>query len=515
VHENDRLTTPHNSNEDVEDQDAADELPADQDTRSFFVERPSTGQSDLHRPSPESTSVQAPPKDKQAMARQPESEREQDLMEQSLEGQFAERGNAVSPQAHSLTVDEETPSVVESGEEGKVPVKSPAKDRMPSEEPVGPSQSTDRAAAHQLDTTLEEALKDETAAGQQQQATDFDNQPPPVQAQITHEVVIHDEQTEALEEKTLKDNCVISQERGIDGASQQPQLEDLLSDSIQDIQPLRHEKDATNGVEKENNLPESPLRADLPTQAQNYPSKAPTAIQDEDTDYLHAFLTRAKAKKAARGASPQKVDRVPPSPMTRSRAALVPLSTNSPSPKKTNKHELDTTDESEVLDTNRAGSPYRRSGRTRLPRPQKAPTVTPSTIPVRRSNGTEFVFLQSTDIAQVALATRSNTKRNKGEAVMPKMKLQALSQAQKSPSKSPKTRKGKEVSWKEEPTYFGMQADDAEEAGERRKAEDKPRARKIRRLGAANGTPAPKKMMAEDAMDVRTPVLRKRGKVKA
>jgi hypothetical protein len=98
---------------------------------------------------------------------------------------------------------------------------------------------------------------------------------------------------------------------------------------------------------------------------------------------------------------------------------------------------------------------------------------------------------------------------------MPKMKLQALSQAQKSPSKSPKTRKGKEVSWKEEPTYFGMQADDAEEAGERRKAEDKPRARKIRRLGAANGTPAPKKMMAEDAMDVRTPVLRKRGKVKA
>src|SRR5271169_3070761 len=68
-------------------------------------------------------------------------------------------------------------------------------------------------------------------------------------------------------------------------------------------------------------------------------SRSPDVIQDEDTDYLHAFLTRAKAKRAAREASPQKVERISHSPMTRSRAALVPLSTNSASPKKTNKHE--------------------------------------------------------------------------------------------------------------------------------------------------------------------------------
>jgi hypothetical protein len=94
------------------------------------------------------------------------------------------------------------------------------------------------------------------------------------------------------------------------------------------------------------------------------------------------------------------------------------------------------------------------------------------------------------------------------------MKLQALSQAEKSPSKSPKVRKGKEVSWKDEPTYFGLDASDVEGAGEKRKEEDKPRARKLRSLGAANGTPAPKKSMAEDGLYVRTPVSRKRGKVK-
>jgi hypothetical protein len=273
--------------------------------------------------------------------------------------------------------------------------------------------------------------------------------------------------------------------------------------------------ESTDNEEKENVHPES-LACQNPTvQAQEQPSKVSTIVKDEDTDYLHAFLTRAKAKKAAREGSPQKVDRVPASPMTRSRAALLPLCTNSPSHKKVNKHQQDTIYEAEVAEFNEAGSPCRRSGRTRLPRPQKAPAVTTSTIPVRRSNGTEFVFLQNTGAAQIALVTRTNTKRNKGEAVIPKMKLQALAQAQTSPSKSPKPRKGKEVSWKDEPTYFGMQDDEAEEAGERRKADSKPRAKRVRRVGgAANGTPAAKKMMAEDAMDVRTPMPRTRGKVK-
>jgi hypothetical protein len=113
------------------------------------------------------------------------------------------------------------------------------------------------------------------------------------------------------------------------------------------------------------------------------------------------------------------------------------------------------------------------------------------------------------------LATRTNTKRNKGEAVMPKMKLQALAQTQNSPSKSPKPRKGKEVSWKDQPTYFGTQDDEAGEARQERKADTKLRARKVRRPGAANGTPAPKKMMADDGTDVSAPVPRKRRKARS
>jgi hypothetical protein len=532
VHENDEITTSPNISQipHPQDRDMADHLRASQETRLFLKETPSTNRQELHRCNSEHVSTQTPPPDEHPMAEEPDSGGEQDLTEQKLGEQLPVRGDAIDHQPRCLTADEQVKSAVD-GREVKgedMPLTSQVKNDTTGGEQISSKNPTGRAAEDQLDAPLEEALKDDTAAEQQQQVNSINIQTPPLQAQITNETP---------EEKTRnnfgpqdgnkgsEDGHAILQEWGPDfntalndGASRQPQPDDLRPmsgpGSTQDELPMTREIHTTDSVENENVLPESPLRQDLPTQAHYHSSKAPAVVQDEDTDYLHAFLTRAKAKKAAREASPQKVDRVPSSPMTRSRAALVPLSTNSASPKKTNKHQLYSS-ESDVVETNKSDSPCRRSGRIRLPRPQKAPTVTPSTIPVRRSNGTEFVFLQSTDTAQVALATRTNTKRNKGEAVVPKLKLQSLSQAQKSPSKSPKPRRGKAVSWKDEPTYFGMEGDDTEEAGERRKADDKPRARKTRRLGAANGTPAPKKMIAADAMDVGTLVPRKRGKAKA
>jgi hypothetical protein len=507
---------------------------ATRETRSLLVEPPGINSQEIHRLNLEDVSTLAPSLGKQTMAEQPGPRKEEFLMEQNVDEQLAEYRNAVPTQAQSLTADKETTNVVDGGkvgEEEELPITSPAKIEATDEEQISLNQSMDQAAACQLDAALEETLEN-TTPGQQQKVTVTANQTSPFQAQIRNEADTPNGLNEA-HEKTRNDfalqlrdiklqhsNVVSPQPRtesstvSNDKSLQQPQLENTVPELIQEEQTVRLETDATDGVEKENVLPGSPLRHNLPTQAQEPPSKAPGVAQDEDTDFLHAFLTRAKAKKAAREASPQKVDRVPPSPMTRSRAALVPLSTNSPSLRKANKYQLEATYESEVVETNKTGSPCRRSGRTRLPRPQKAPAVTPSTIPVRRSNGTEFVFLQSTDTAQVALATRANTKRNKGEAVMPKMKLHALTQAQKSPSKSPKQRKGKEVSWKDEPTYFGMKAEEVEEAGEKRDADDKQRERKTRRLGGANGTPAPKKMMPEVAMEVRTPVPRKRGKVR-
>ena len=483
------LIIPSDISQDAEDEDAADEIAADQATIPIAMNAAPSNE-ELDEAGSEDASNQTSPLDKQTTAGEWDPEREQGLMEQKLEGQLTEAESAILPQSEFLAADEMVTSRAGSGdaeEGGVVAVASPAKNSATGEERIYPEQSIDRAAALQMNTALKEALEDDTNAGQQQQGSDFDHQLP----SSSH--------TEAAE---------------------QPREEDLAPtdgpDSIPDKQAVPLDLGYTDGEEKESAQLESPTRPRLPIQAQGETCKPTALVQDEDTDYLHAFLTRAKAKKAAREASPQKVDRVPPSPMTRSRAALMPLPANSPSPRRPNREQmpLDTTHESEIIDTNAADSPCRRSVRTRLPRPQKAPSVTPSTIPVRRSNGTEFVFLQSTNTAQLALATRTNTKRNKGEAVMPKMKLQALSQAQKSPSKSPKPRKGKEVSWEDEPTYFGVQAGDAEEGGEARKADEKPRARKDRRLGATNGTPAPKKMMAEDGMAVRRPVSRKKGKAK-
>lgn len=247
--------------------------------------------------------------------------------------------------------------------------------------------------------------------------------------------------------------------------------------------------------------------------------KQPAVVHDEDTDYLHAFLTRAKAKKAAREAGPQKVDHRASSPATKSRSALMPLSTNSPSPTKdkTPHAAQALTFNSEEIDAGKVSSPCRRSGRTRLPRPQKASMVTPSTIPVRRSNGTEFVFLQRTDAQQIALATRSNTKRNKGDGVLPKYKLKQLcKQPPESPLKSPRKKAGnKEVSWDDQPSYFGSRTEEEFRDDSGKQAEEKPRARKVRRLGAGNGTPAPRRVMAEDSIELKVPVPKTRARAKS
>jgi hypothetical protein len=73
----------------------------------------------------------------------------------------------------------------------------------------------------------------------------------------------------------------------------------------------------------------------------------------------------------------------------------------------------------------------RRSNRTRtakIPRPH-APNV-PHQIPVRRANGTEFIFLRRTEAQQVALTTRANTRRNRGDAQMPRYRLQEMAEQQ-------------------------------------------------------------------------------------
>jgi len=260
-------------------------------------------------------------------------------------------------------------------------------------------------------------------------------------------------------------------------------------------------------------------------------AKAPVV---EDTELLRDFLLRAQAKKAARMASsparrtsPDKEHHYLASPVTRSRSALVTIDENSTSPPKgegclgplTGTTEAD----DEVVDTlveSKASSPLRRSRRTPLPKPQKIVPAVPSTIPLRRADGTEFIFLQRTEAQELALATRSNTKRNKGEAMMPKYFLQALAaQGKDAQPRSPVRgrRKGsKQVSWDEQLAYFDAQTqpmEQAEQAEEAGKGEEQPVAKRVRRARPVNGTPAPKRAMKAAATELGgTPVPKRRSK---
>jgi hypothetical protein len=255
-------------------------------------------------------------------------------------------------------------------------------------------------------------------------------------------------------------------------------------------------------------------------------SKNASLADGNDEEYLHAFLTRAKAKKAARSMlsperqlSNEQQKSTASSPQTRSRTALATLDGNSPSPIKIRKIDLPARrmeQDDTVPSYTKATSPLRKSSRTRLPRPQQHQPTGPNSISLRRSNGTEFVFLQKTEAQEIALATRSNTKRNRGEALQPKMKLEALSSTlQPSPEKVARKRgkKAKRVSWDEALAYFAPEVQPVEEV--KQQTEAKTPVKRSRRLASGKGTPAPKKMMAAAAMDITTPPARTRTRAKS
>ena len=222
----------------------------------------------------------------------------------------------------------------------------------------------------------------------------------------------------------------------------------------------------------------------------------------DDTKYLHAFLDRAKASKAQQTILNPAVD-VP---------LLVETATTSPqrtplksrsksgkpqrSPQKFEAREQTTSS----ITSEEQASPLRKSTRTRLRFQPNHNHINPSSIPLRRSNGTEFVFLQHTDAQQIAMTTRSNTRKNKGEALIPKKKIELLSsQIQSSPMKvTNRGSKSKQVSWVEG-LFQGesdVAGDTASEVQQEWVETTKP-ARRSQRSKSGNGTPAPKKYIME------------------
>lgn len=175
-----------------------------------------------------------------------------------------------------------------------------------------------------------------------------------------------------------------------------------------------------------------------------------SSLDGEDAELLNDFLSRAKAKRAAKvphaeNAEPTEVSSsMEESPeiecsTPRSRRVLEDLNTNSPSPVKMqlspSKHDVKHTPavaqyqeeiiHKEIMEEPAPSSPAcRRSTRAKT---SSAPS-TRNTISLRRAKGNEFIFLQRTDAQQVALATKRNTRFNKGKSVFPNVALEALAQ---------------------------------------------------------------------------------------
>lgn len=174
-----------------------------------------------------------------------------------------------------------------------------------------------------------------------------------------------------------------------------------------------------------------------------------SSLDGEDALLLNDFLSKAKAKRAAKaaqtidptvqGSSPEDSPEECATP--RSRRALGDIEINSPSPVKVQTvMEGDAIPGDEALDdvirkdikddeTVSSSPACRRSTRVKAP-PADAPSR--NTISLRRAKGTEFVFLQRTEAQELALATRRNTRKNKGNSVFPKHALQAMAEQNES-----------------------------------------------------------------------------------
>ena len=242
----------------------------------------------------------------------------------------------------------------------------------------------------------------------------------------------------------------------------------------------------------------------------------------DDTDLLKDFLNRAQAKKMAKDITMPASEPPATTPRRSPRKALAELTSNSPSPQKPKdlasrpgtppgKQRLDAFAFDDVDELSAEPTSCRRSTRTRLPAPTKAPPGAPSFIPVRRADGADPVVLQKSMAQELAVQTRANTRRNKGQSKPPSVALQNLTAetAETMCARMHAHENSKSVGWDERLVYYQDQPD---AAGEEGKEEKRPQVRRLRGLGARKGTPAAKRI-ADVVIPHGTPAPRRRGKL--
>ena len=232
----------------------------------------------------------------------------------------------------------------------------------------------------------------------------------------------------------------------------------------------------------------------------------------DDTNLLKDFLNRAQAKKLTKDISMPASELSAISPRRSPRKALAECTSNSPSPRKPpdlaarpgtppGKQRLDAFPFDDADELGAEPTSCRRSTRIRLPAPPRMPPGAPSFIPVRRADGTDPVVLLQKSVAQdLAVQTRANTRRNKGQSKPPSVALQYLTAetVETMCSHAQANEKAKSVGWDERLVYYYQDSSQDAPAAlvvtEEGRDEKRPKVRRLRGLGAANGTPASKKM---------------------
>ncbi|KAG9757269.1 hypothetical protein KCU73_g4497, partial [Aureobasidium melanogenum] len=172
-----------------------------------------------------------------------------------------------------------------------------------------------------------------------------------------------------------------------------------------------------------------------PPEDTNTPETVPKPRISDDTAILHAFLSRAAASKRPMAAHKREsLENRRDSDVVRHALAstdkpevLTDLDPNSPplppkQPLDDTKQELEPTNEEPVVDLP-ASTPTkpkapRRTTRTRTP---VAAPKKPAKIAIR--SAADHVALKRTEAQELALLTRSNTRKNKGKSIMPQARL--------------------------------------------------------------------------------------------
>ena len=280
--------------------------------------------------------------------------------------------------------------------------------------------------------------------------------------------------------------------------------------------------DKANEIITAAEVEETALTADIKSQPDLPPRKTRSGTRfSDDTDMLRDFVNRTQATKAAKTPVLLPLDAQEPqvSPRRSPRKALgshkgtpakplpaTDVNTRPGTPPGVTKTDILEPDNAEEIVA--TPTSCRRSARTRLPAPSKNLPGAPSLIPLRRADGTDPVVLQKSEAQELAMTTRANTRRNKGQSKPPPIALKELPfDTSEGLTAKQHAENAKAVAWAEQLASYHESKEKRDEGEETR-----PKVRRVRGLGAGNGTPAPKKTAALGSSSNGTPAPKRRGK---